>query len=434
MAGTSSGPRPLCSRQQDSVRTYGPVLQPSICPQTASLTTLFEIPLTGPEVTAPRSETPPWEPGRLLVGYWHHLVKHIVFGRASWPSRTFYGTFRKYRIIEMHRSFRSTPKRSLCGVPFSDRHPQRATKLPSGPDSLRAENEFRKIPSGTSSGQPPTGVCPQSRYLSAKVRSPQTPPLTRFAETSLTGPEATATVQQLLAGGAAVLFLDTGVIAKNTSSSQKTPPGISPGQPPTRSFQNIRPGPPGRYLSTEVPSNAPLTKSVETPLTGPKATATVQKLLPGGARRPLLGPPASSFVARITYSKGLPGRDDPSKRLFTRNSILEMHQKFLAQVRRPFWGMSFWDRRSWGAIRLPPCHDSLRTADALRPERVQNTWPARRPGQPRTGSFQNIWFRPPGRRRLDSFRPYNPVLRAGIRRPRYAALKRPPSPGPLRYL
>ena len=78
------------------------------------------------------------------------------------------------------------------------------------------------------------------------------------------------------------------------------------------------------------------------------------------------------------------------------------------------------DRRPRDAIRLPHTPDVVRTADALRLGRLRSTWLARPPGQPRTGSFQKI--------------PHSPVLRAGTCRLRYAALKRPSLPGPLRYL
>ena len=44
-------------------------------------------------------------------------------------------------------------------------------------------------------------------------------------------------------------------------------------------------------------------------------------------------------------------------------------------------------------MRLPPGHESLCTADALRHGRLRNTWLVRPPGQPQTGSFPKI---PPG--------------------------------------
>ena len=53
----------------------------------------------------------------------------------------------------------------------------------------------------------------------------------------------------------------------------------------------------------------------------------------------------------------------------------------------------FSDRRPWDATRLPSGYDGLRTADALRPGRLRNTWPAGPPGQPWARLLQKI---PPG--------------------------------------
>ena len=63
----------------------------------------------------------------------------------------------------------------------------------------------------------------------------------------------------------------------------------SSGQARAGFFQNIQPRPPGRYLSPVVrgPQTAPLTGPVEIPLTRQETWAPVQKLLPGGSRRPL---------------------------------------------------------------------------------------------------------------------------------------------------
>lgn len=97
---------------------------------------------------------------------------------------------------------------------------------------------------------------------------------------------------------------------------------------------------------------------------------------------------------------------------------------FFRSATKPLWGPALSDRRPRHAIRLPPGHDRLRPADALRPGRLRNTRRACPPGQPRTNSFKKKNGRTPrGSSRQDSFKTYGTLLRAGIRRPRDTALK-----------
>ena len=98
------------------------------------------------------------------------------------------------------------------------------------------------------------------------------------------------------------------------------------------------------------------------------------------------------------------------------------------------WG-HFSDRRSWDDTRLPPGHSDLRTVDGLRPGLVRNMWPARHPGQPRTGIFQKIptsktYGQPPtGLFQNKRLRPLGMYLSAEVQGPQTA-----PLPDLWRYL
>lgn len=101
----------------------------------------------------------------------------------------------------------------------------------------------------------------------------------------------------------------------------------------------------------------PLTGSVEIPLTGPEATATVQKLLRGGG--------AGVFIlnTNIIFCN--------TCCVFERAS--QPQRLFYGTLKKLGQAGPSSDRRPQGAIRLPPGHDGLRTADALRTGRLRNT-------------------------------------------------------------
>ena len=147
---------------------------------------------------------------------------------------------------------------------------------------------------------------------------------------------------------------------------------------------------------------------------------TLQKTPLWKARRGIFGHRRNLLNTYCVFERA-PQPQCTSMGIFEKYCILEMHQKFFGTPKSRYGrGGGFLDRRPRDAISLPHTPDVLRTADALRLGRVRSTWPARPPGQPRTSSFQKI--------------PHSPVLRAGTCRLRYAALKRPSLPGPLRYL
>ena len=171
--------------------------------------------------------------------------------------------------------------------------------------------------------------------------------------------------------------------------------GTPSGQSPTAFFQDMRPGPPGRYLSAEV-------RSPQTP----SLPGQLRDHRPGRrSRRPLFGHRRLPLEHLLCIRKG------------SKYRILEVRQNSLA-LNKTFTLGALSDRRAWDATRLPPGYDSLRTADALRRGRQRNTQP--------------VVLR--GSRRQESFITYGSVLWAGICWPKYAALKRSPSQSPMRYL
>ena len=96
-----------------------------------------------------------------------------------------------------------------------------------------------------------------------------------------------------------------------------------------------------------------------------------------------------------------------------------MHQQFLASPNNPEGGAPFSDSRPQGAIRLPHGHGRLRTADALRPGNIHNTWPARPPRQPCTSKLQKIPSGTSSGQLTTSF-----ILSAEVRGPQTATLTR----------
>ena len=109
------------------------------------------------------------------------------------------------------------------------------------------------------------------------------------------------------------------------------------------------------------------------------------------------------------------------------NTEFEKCITLLSSTEQTLIGVPFWDTRTWASIKLLPGYDRLRTANALRPGLLRNTWPARPLGQPRTSSFRKYHrARRLGSRQKGSCKTYGPVLRAGVCRPRCAACKRPP--------
>ena len=158
--------------------------------------------------------------------------------------------------------------------------------------------------------------------------------------------------------------------------------GTSSGQLPTALFQIIRPHLPGRILSAEIhrPQAAPVTLSNEMPLTGSGTGPRSQT--PARGAGVLCLDTNLIFAAPIVYSKGLHDHDGPSMALFVKYRIPKVHPNFLAPP-KDFMGDAFVGQAR-GAVRLPPGHDGLRTAEALRPGHLRNTWPAWPPGQPRT--------------------------------------------------
>ena len=205
--------------------------------------------------------------------------------------KPFTGLFGKYKILEVHQKFLAPPTRAVWGVPFSDRRPRGATRLPPGHERLRTADALR----------------PGRLRNTWPARHPGQP---------------------------------------RTSTFHKIPTSKTYGQPPTGLFQNKRPRPLGMYLSAEVrgPQTAPLTGPVEIPLTGPGGAGRgpCSETPPGGE-----GPAssfwtlASSFVAPIAYSKGLQGHDEGFMELFEKYRTLKVHQNFLAPLKRSFWGCLF---------------------------------------------------------------------------------------------
>ena len=150
--------------------------------------------------------------------------------------------------------------------------------------------------------------------------------------------------------------------------------GTPSGQSPTAFFQDMRPGPPGRYLSAEV-------RSPQTP----SLPGQLRDHRPGRrSRRPLFGHRRLPLEHLLCIRKG------------SKYRIFEVRQNSLA-LNKTFTLGALSDRRAWDATRLPPGYDSLRTADALRRGRLRNTQPVRPPGQPPTGVFHHTRLRPLGR-------------------------------------
>ena len=124
-------------------------------------------------------------------------------------------------------------------------------------------------------------------------------------------------------------------------------------------------------------------------MTGPEVTALVQKLLPGGPGILFWNTGVIFCNNYLVFARTARPRHTFYGTLYKiQNSINA--SEFLSFANKTVLGLPFSGRRPRGAISSLPESDRQQTADALRPGRLKNTWPARPPEQARRAAFQKI--------------------------------------------